>query len=35
MLMLEQNTSRKKWVDKNAIEMNGGNDNSEYKMKII
>ena len=36
MLLLEQNTTKKRWVDENnAIKLNTGNDSGEYKLDAI
>ena len=35
MLLLEQDTTRKRRVDKNATELNAGNENGDYKVKAI
>ena len=36
MLLLEQDTTKKGWIDENATELDAGDDNSqEYKMEAI
>ena len=36
MLLLEQDTTRKRWIDKNATELDADNDEGgEYKVEAI
>lgn len=35
MLLLEQDTTKKRQIDKNAIKLDDGNKNGEYKVEII
>ena len=35
MLLLEQDTTRKGWVDENVTELNVGDDNKKYKVEAI